>query len=627
MVGIFLDICLRLSLPLFYTMKGFLKLISYVAPYKAYAFLNVLFNLLSIVFDVFSISLLMPFLNILFKPDALVLVKPELTLDFKSLYGTLNYFISQVIVTNGPESGLILVSVMVVVVIFLKNVCRYMALFFMVPLRNWIVRDLRNALYNRVLILPLSYFSSERKGDLITRMSSDAQELEYSIMSSLEAMFKEPLTVVISLTVLIWMSPVLTLIVFLCLPIIVLFLGRVTRKLKKQARRGQDKLDSLISMFEETLMGVRIIKAFNAQQFLNRRFKQQNNQYTNVYIQGNRLLDAASPISETLTVAILAFVLWFGGRMVLNHEGGLTADVFIGFVAIFSQLIPPTKAFSTAYSRMQKGLISLNRIEEVLNSEEQIVEVENAKPLNAFNETLEFKNVSFKYKDEFVLRNINLTIPKGKTVALVGPSGAGKSTLTDLIPRFYDPTEGQVCIDGVNIREYRILDLRQQMGMVSQESILFNDSIFNNIAFGQVNASNEGVEASAKVANAYQFIKETDNGFQTNIGDRGNKLSGGQKQRISIARAVNKNPEILILDEATSALDTTSERVVQEALSNVMKGRTTVVIAHRLSTIISADIIVVLDKGSIVQQGTHKELLQQEGLYKELHDMQKLGAL
>jgi ATP-binding cassette, subfamily B, bacterial MsbA len=627
MVGIFLDICLRLSLPLFYTMKGFLKLISYVAPYKAYAFLNVLFNLLSIVFDVFSISLLMPFLNILFKPDALVLVKPELTLDFKSLYGTLNYFISQVIVTNGPESGLILVSVMVVVVIFLKNVCRYMALFFMVPLRNWIVRDLRNALYNRVLILPLSYFSSERKGDLITRMSSDAQELEYSIMSSLEAMFKEPLTVVISLTVLIWMSPVLTLIVFLCLPIIVLFLGRVTRKLKKQARRGQDKLDSLISMFEETLMGVRIIKAFNAQQFLNRRFKQQNNQYTNVYIQGNRLLDAASPISETLTVAILAFVLWFGGRMVLNHEGGLTADVFIGFVAIFSQLIPPTKAFSTAYSRMQKGLISLNRIEEVLNSEEQIVEVENAKPLNAFNETLEFKNVSFKYKDEFVLRNINLTIPKGKTVALVGPSGAGKSTLTDLIPRFYDPTEGQVCIDGVNIREYKILDLRQQMGMVSQESILFNDSIFNNIAFGQVNASNEGVEASAKVANAYQFIKETDNGFQTNIGDRGNKLSGGQKQRISIARAVNKNPEILILDEATSALDTTSERVVQEALSNVMKGRTTVVIAHRLSTIISADIIVVLDKGSIVQQGTHKELLQQEGLYKELHDMQKLGAL
>jgi subfamily B ATP-binding cassette protein MsbA len=608
-------------------MKGFLKLVSYVAPYKAYAFLNVLFNLLSIVFDLFSLTLLMPFLNILFKPDALVLVKPELSLDFNSLYGTLNYYISQVIVSNGPESGLILVSVMVIVVIFLKNVCRYMALFFMVPLRNWIVRDLRNALYNRVLILPLSYFSSERKGDLITRMSSDAQELEYSIMSSLEAMFKEPLTVAISLTALIWISPLLTLIVFLCLPIIVLFLGRVTRKLKKQAKRGQDKLDTLVSMFEETLMGVRIIKAFNAQQFLNRRFKQQNSQYTNVYIQGNRLLDAASPISETLTVAILAFVLWFGGRMVLNHQGGLTADIFIGFIAIFAQLLPPTKAFSTAYGRMQKGLISLNRIEEVLNSEEQIVEIANAKPLTSFKGTIEFRNVSFKYRDELVLKNINLVIPKGKTVALVGPSGAGKSTLTDLIPRFYDPTEGQLLIDGIDIREYKILDLRAQMGMVSQESILFNDSIFNNIAFGQVNASTEGVEESARVANAYDFIKESDNGFQTNIGDRGNKLSGGQKQRVSIARAVNKNPEILILDEATSSLDTTSERLVQDALSNVMKGRTTVVIAHRLSTIISADMIVVLDKGQIVQQGSHQELLQQHGLYKELHDMQKLGAL
>jgi subfamily B ATP-binding cassette protein MsbA len=608
-------------------MKGFLKLVSYVAPYKAYAFFNVLFNLLSIIFGLFSISLLMPFLNILFNPNSLVTVKPEASMNFSSLYGNFNYYISQIIVENGKESGLLFVSILVVVMIFLKNVCRYLALFFMVPLRNWIVRDLRNSLYGHVLILPLSYFSSERKGDLITRMSSDAQELEYSIMGSLEALFKEPLTVIISLSMLIWISPMLTLIVFLCLPIIVLFLGRVTRNLKKQVRRGQGNLDSLISMFEETLMGVRIIKAFNAQDFLNRRFKQQNNQFTNVYIKGNRLLDAASPISETLTVSILAFVLWFGGRMVLNKEGDLTADVFIGFIALFTQLIDPAKAFSTAYGRMQKGLISLERIEEVLKSEEKIVEVENPTPLHSFSNTIEFKNVSFSYRDEPVLKNINLKIEKGKTIALVGPSGAGKSTLTDLIPRFYDPTEGQVLIDGVDIRNYKILDLRQQMGMVSQESILFNDSIFNNIAFGQVNASVEGVEESARVANAYNFIKETDNGFQTNIGDRGNKLSGGQKQRISIARAVNKNPEILILDEATSALDTTSERLVQDALSNVMKGRTTVVIAHRLSTIISADLIVVLDKGQIVQTGSHQELLQQPGLYKELHDMQKLGAL
>lgn len=608
-------------------MKGFLKLVGYVAPYKAYAFLNVFFNLLSIVFELFSLTMLMPFLNILFKPNEIVLVRPELSLNFNSLYGNLKYFISQIITEHGAESGLIFISVLVVAMIFLKNVCRYLALFFMVPLRNWIVRDLRNAMYQRVLILPLSYFSSERKGDLITRMSSDAQELEYAIMSSLEAMFKEPLTIILSLTVLIWMSPLLTLIVFLCLPVIVLFLGRVTRSLKKQARRGQDKLDSLVSTFEETLMGVRIIKAFNAQDFLNKRFRQQNSLYTNVYIKGNRLLDAASPISETLTIAILAFILWFGGRMVLNHENGMTADIFIGFVAIFTQLIPPTKAFSTAYGRMQKGLISLGRIEEVLLSEEKIVEDANPVPLESFNDSLEFKNVSFSYNNEPVLKNINLRIQKGKTIALVGPSGAGKSTLTDLIPRFYDPTEGQVLIDGIDIKKYKILDLRQQMGMVSQESILFNDSIFNNIAFGKVNASSEQVEESARVANAYSFIKETDNGFQTNIGDRGNKLSGGQKQRISIARAVNKNPEILILDEATSALDTTSERLVQDALSNVMKGRTTVVIAHRLSTIISADLIVVLDKGQIVQTGTHQELLKQDGLYKDLHDMQKLGAL
>jgi subfamily B ATP-binding cassette protein MsbA len=571
--------------------------------------------------------MLMPFLNILFKPDALVAVKPEFSMNFKSIYGIFSFYVSQIILERGPESGLIFISLMVVLLIFCKNICRYMAMFFMVPLRNRIVRDLRDKLYERVLILPLSYFSSERKGDLITRMSSDAQEVELAIMSSLEALFKEPIAVFVSLSVLIWISPSLTLIVFLCLPVIIFFLGRLTRKLRKQARRGQDKLDSLISMFEETLMGVRIIKAFNAQQFLNTRFRQMNNLYTNVYIKGNRLLDAASPLSETLSVAILSVVLWFGGRMVLHGDGGLTADIFIGFVAIFTQLIPPARAFSVAYSRMQKGLISLGRIEEVLKSEEKIVEVANPQAIQKFADSIEFKDVSFSYQDEPVLKNINLKIEKGKTVALVGPSGAGKSTLTDLIPRFYDPTEGAVLIDGVDIREYKILQLRQLMGMVSQESILFNDSIFNNISFGQVNASADVVSESARVANAYDFIMETDNGFQTNIGDRGNKLSGGQKQRISIARAVNKNPEILILDEATSALDTTSERLVQDALSNIMKGRTTVVIAHRLSTIINADMIVVLDKGKIVQQGTHQQLLQQDGLYKELHDMQKLGAL
>lgn len=605
-------------------MKGFIKLIKLAAPYKTYAFLNVFFNLFSIVFELFSLSLLMPFLNILFKPNELLAVRPPLEPNFTAIYGQLKYLISQIIMANGPEAGLVFISIVVVVMIFFKNVCRYMALFFMVPLRNNIVRDVRNRLYQHVLILPLSYFSSERKGDLLTRMSSDAQELEYSIMSSLEAMFKEPLTIILSLSFLIWMSPVLTMIVLLSLPIIILFLGRITRKLRKQARRGQDQLDTMVSTFEETLMGVRIIKAFNAQYFLRKKFGEQNDKYTRVYIKGNRLLDAASPISETLTIGILAFVLWYGGSMVLHHENNMTADTFIGFVTVFSQLIPPAKAYSTAYSRMQKGLISLGRIEEVLNSEEKIVEKQQATNIEGFQNKIEFKNVSFSYGNEPVLKNINLVIEKGKTVALVGPSGSGKSTLTDLIPRFYDPNEGAVLIDGVDIRDYKILELRKLMGIVSQESILFNDSIFNNIAFGQSNSLDEQVENSARIANAYEFIKETPEGFNTNIGDRGNKLSGGQKQRISIARAVQKNPQILILDEATSALDTSSERLVQDALSNIMKGRTTVVIAHRLSTIQNADVIVVMSKGEITEQGTHAELLQKGGLYKELYDMQQL---
>jgi len=605
-------------------MKGFFKLIRYAAPHKTLAFLNVLFNLLSTVFELFSLTLIMPFLNLLFKPDELVRIKPAFSLNFNSLYGILKYHISEIIVQHGPETALIYISVLVVVMVFFKNVCRYLALFFMVPLRNRIVRDLRDAMYAHVLVLPLSYFSSERKGDLITRMGNDAQEVEIAIMSSLEAVFKEPITIIISLSTLIWISPLLTLIVFVCLPVIVLFLGRITRNLKKQSKRGQEHLDSIVSMFEETLSGIRIIKSFNAQGFLKNRFMQMNRLYSDVYIKSYRLIDASSPISETLTVCILAFVLWFGGKMVLNHDNNLTADIFIGFVIVFSQLIPPAKSFSTAYGRMQKGLISLDRIDEVLKSEEIIIEAPDAVSITTFNATIEFRNVNFSYNNEPVLKSINLRIEKGKTVALVGPSGAGKSTLTDLIPRFYDPTEGQVLIDGIDIRKYKILELRKLMGMVSQESILFNDSIFNNIAFGQTNASDKSVEDSAKIANAHEFIMETEKGFQTNIGDRGNKLSGGQKQRISIARAVNKNPQILILDEATSALDTTSERLVQDALSNVMKGRTTVVIAHRLSTIVNADLIVVLDKGEIVQKGTHQELLLQPGLYKELHDMQKL---
>lgn len=587
--------------------------------------LNVVFNMLSIVFGLFSIALIMPFLNVLFGKTALVTQKPQgLELTIGSIVENFTYFLSIVIKTYGHEYALLAICAVLVGSIFLKNLFRYLALYFMVSLRNYVVRDLRNNLYNRILILPLSYFSEERKGDLISRMSNDVLQVEIAIMSSLESLFKEPLTILVYLTALIWMSPQLTLLVFITLPIMGLVIGRIGKLLKQYSQRGQSKLGDLVSLFEETLMGARIIKAFNAQEFFMRRFKIQNELYTRINIASNRTGDAASPISETLSVAVLAFILWFGGKMVLASESTLSAETFIAFIGVFSQLLPPAKSFSTAYSNMQKGLASLSRIDEVMQSEEVITEVPNAISIKSFKKQIEFKNVSFKYADEYVLKNINLTIPRGSTVALVGPSGSGKSTLTDLVPRFYDPTEGEVLLDGINLKHYKILELRALMGIVTQESILFNDSIYNNIAFGKNNISKEQIELAAKTANAHEFILETENGYNTNIGERGSKLSGGQRQRISIARAINTNPDILILDEATSALDTASERAVQDALNNVMQNRTTIVIAHRLSTIQKADMIVVLEKGKIVQTGTHQQLIATDGLYKKLHNMQQL---
>lgn len=605
-------------------MKGYIKLLKYVKPYKALAALNVFFNILSIVFSLFSIAVIMPFLKLLFSKEQLVMQKPTLSMDFKNINEVFNYYLSELIRTEGPESALIFICVVLVLTIVLKNLFRYLALYFMVSLRNNVVSDLREALFRHILILPLSYFSEEKKGDLISRMTSDILQIEVAIMSSLEALFKEPLTIVIYLGFLIWLSPILTLIVFITLPIMGFLIGKVGRMLKTYSQRGQSKFGDLVSLYEETLMGIRIIKAFNSQEFFMRRFKNENALYTRINVVSNRTGDSASPISETLSVMVLAFILWFGGKLVLSGTSGVNAEIFIAFIAVFSQLLPPFKAFSTAYSNMQKGMASLTRVNEVLQSEEVITQIPDAKPVANLKSYIEFKNVSFKYQDEYVLQNINLKIEKGKTVALVGPSGSGKSTLTDLIPRFYDPIEGEVIIDGENIKNLRILDLRSLMGIVAQESILFNDSIYNNIAFGKTNISIDQVEQAAKVANAHEFIIQTEKSYQTNIGDRGNKLSGGQRQRLSIARAVNTNPDILILDEATSALDTASERLVQEALNNVMQNRTTIVIAHRLSTIHKADLIVVLEKGKIVQTGTHNELIAQEGLYKQLHDMQQI---
>ncbi|MDP3930365.1 MAG: ABC transporter ATP-binding protein [Bacteroidota bacterium] len=604
-------------------MKGYIKFLRYTLPYKGLAALNVFFNIFSIIFSLFSIALIFPFLGLLFGKTALVTVKPAFEFSSESLSGLLNFHLSEIIRTDGAESALIFICGLLVATIFLKNLFRYLALFFMVSLRNNVVSDLRESLFKHILVLPLSYFSEEKKGDLISRMSSDILQIEIAIMSSLEALFKEPLTMVINLALLIVISPQLTIIVFVTLPIMGLLIGRIGKMLKKYSQRGQSKFGDLVSLYEETLMGIRIIKAFNSQAFFMRRFTKENRAYTAINVASNRTSDASSPLSETLSVVVLAFILWFGGKLVLSGNG-LNAEAFILFIGVFTQILPPAKSFSTAYSNMQKGLASLDRVNEVLKSEEVITEKPQAKAISGLNQRIEFKNVSFKYADEYVLKNINLVIEKGQTVALVGPSGSGKSTLTDLIPRFYDPSEGEILIDGINIKELQILPLRGTMAIVAQESILFNDTIYNNIAFGKTQMAPEQVENAAKVANAHEFIIQTDKAYQTNIGDRGNKLSGGQRQRLSIARAINTNPDILILDEATSALDTASERLVQEALNNIMQNRTTIVIAHRLSTIHKADKIVVLEKGHIVQTGNHQELIQQQGLYKQLHDMQKI---
>jgi subfamily B ATP-binding cassette protein MsbA len=604
-------------------MKGYFKFLRYTLPYKGLAALNVFFNIFSIVFSLFSIALIFPFLGLLFGKTALVTVKPAFEFSAESLSGLLNFHLSEIIRTDGAESALIFICGLLIATIFLKNLFRYLALFFMVSLRNNVVSDLRESLFKHILVLPLSYFSEEKKGDLISRMSSDILQIEIAIMSSLEALFKEPLTLIIYLASLIVISPQLTIIVFITLPIMGLLIGQIGKMLKKYAQRGQSKFGDLVSLYEETLMGIRIIKAFNSQAFFMRRFTKENQAYTAINVASNRTSDASSPLSETLSVMVLAFILWFGGKLVLSGNG-LNAEAFILFIGVFTQILPPAKSFSTAYSNMQKGLASLDRVNEVLKSEEIITEKPQAKAISGLNQRIEFKNVSFKYADEYVLKNINLVIEKGQTVALVGPSGSGKSTLTDLIPRFYDPTEGEILIDGCNIKELQILPLRSAMAIVAQESILFNDTIYNNIAFGKTQLAADQVENAAKVANAHEFIVQTEKSYQTNIGDRGNKLSGGQRQRLSIARAINTNPDILILDEATSALDTASERLVQEALNNIMENRTTIVIAHRLSTIHKADKIVVLEKGNIVQTGTHQELIMQQGLYKQLHDMQQI---
>lgn len=566
--------------------------------------------------------MIIPFLGILFGTQEMIYETVDLTFSIESIKINFNYFISNLIMQYGNINTLLIISVVIITGSLLKNGFMYIAMYYLAPVRNGVVRDIRNALYAKTLVLPLSYYSNERKGDLISRMTNDVYQIELSIISSLEMIFREPITIIVYLASLLVISPELTLFVAILLPFSGYIIGKVGKSLKKTSTIGQRYLGSIISMMEETLTGLRIIKVFNAENKTNEKFNELNNQYTGVMNRIFRRKYLAKPMVEFLGTLVVIFIMIYGATMVLGRGGELSSQAFIGYLLIFSQILNPAKSFSTAYYNIQRGLASADRTEEILQATVNINEKPNAIPIKEFKRSVEFKDVSFKYENDWVINNVNLEIPKGKTIALVGQSGAGKSTLVDLIPRLYEVTNGKITIDGVDVRDLIIKDLRSLMGNVNQDPILFNDTFYNNIAFGNRNASKEDVIKAAKIANAHEFIIKYEKAYDTNVGDQGNKLSGGQKQRVVIARAILNNPPILILDEATSALDTESEKLVQDALTKVMENRTSVVIAHRLSTVVNADIICVVHEGKIVEMGKHKELLEQKGYYYKLHNLQ-----
>ena len=600
----------------------------FVPPYKRYVIWVFILNLLSTIFSLFSFATIIPILQILFGMQT----KSHLFMDW-SQYTSMSelvditknnlfFYIEQMIVVSGAATTLLYLGLFLVIMTVLKTGTTYLASSSLVPVRTGVLRDLRNQIYAKIIDLPIGYFSEERKGDIMSRMTSDVGEIEASIMSSLETIFKNPIMIVIYMIVLFSLSWQLTLFVLLLLPFSGFLIGKIGRTLKRRSLSGQEQTGELLSQIEETLGGLRVVKAFTAEEKLKARFAGLNDRIRKTFNRINRRYLLAHPISELLGTVVVAILLWYGGTLILQGEGSISAPEFIYYLVIFYSIIPPSKDLSRAMYSVQKGMASLQRVDEILKAENPLKAQKNAVKIDEFTSRIEFNHVWFKYREDWILQDINLTCEKGKTVALVGQSGSGKSTMVDLIPRFYDVNEGAISVDGTDIRNLDLQMLRELMGNVNQEAILFNDSFFNNITFGVESATMDEVIAAAKIANAHDFIMATEEGYQTNVGDRGCRLSGGQRQRISIARAILKNPPILILDEATSALDTESEKLVQNALESLMQNRTTIVIAHRLSTIKKADEICVLHEGKIVERGKHEELLSLNGYYKRLCDMQ-----
>lgn len=583
-------------------------------------------TLLGVVFSLVSLAMLIPFLSLIFGNTELVYQKPPAGLSAKSIIANFNYFNSQIIIHHGKMEALGFICILVIVTILLKNLFMYLAAYVGAPVRNSVITDMRSDLFSKILKLPIGYFTGEKKGDILSRMTNDLQEVEVSIVSFLNAAITNPIIVIVYLFALIKLSPQLTLFLAVLLPVTGFVIGRVSKSLKKHSTAGQSKLGEILSIIDETLGGMRIVKAFNAEPQQSEKFRKENVGLLRIKNSINRRRDLASPLSEVMAIIVLCMILYFGGRLALADPPLVSGDVFIGYIAIFTQLINPLKAFSTAAYNIQKGKAGAERIQSILSVTETVTEKPDARAIASFDQSIQFRHVQFAYQDKVILKDINLDIPKGKMIALVGASGAGKSTMADLIPRFHDVTGGELVIDGVNIQDYRLTDLRNLMGIVTQEPILFNDTIFNNITLGIEHATEEQVVMAAKVANAHEFIMRTENGYQTSVGERGGKLSGGERQRVTIARAVLKNPPILILDEATSSLDTESERMVQDAIGNLMQNRTSIVIAHRLSTIRGADEIIVLQSGEIVERGRHPELMELNGYYKRLVDMQQFAA-